>query len=225
VLASVLIFECVTLPHSLRAQTASTQGQLISPASSVSSALGTESPYLGSIPTGAPTGTVVQLSLSDALDRGLKYNLGLIESDARTRTTRAARLKDLNELLPNVSASISQAVEQINLRALGLKLPIPGFPVIVGPFGVQDARGNISQTLFDWNSIEKLRASNERIKASQASYKSSRDLVVLAVANAYLQVIADSSTIESQQAQLSTSKALYQRAHDQVLAGVAARID
>src|SRR6266699_2906181 len=224
-LASMLIFECLAPPQSLRAQTTSPQGQLISPASSVSSALGTESPYLGSVPTGAPTGTVLQLSLSDALDRGLKYNLGLIESDVRMRTTRAARLKDLNELLPNVKASISQTVEQVNLRALGFHFNVPGIPTVVGPFGIQDARGNISQELFDWNSIEKLRASNERVKASQNSYKSSRDLVILAVANAYLQVIADSSTIESQQAQLSTSQALYQRARDQRAAGVAARID
>src|SRR5882762_6759500 len=141
-LASVLIFEGVTLPRMVHAQTASIQGQLISPASSVSSALGTESPYLGSVPTGMPTGTVLQLSLSDALDRGLKYNLGVIESDVRTRTTRAERLRSLNELLPNVNASISQTVEQVNLRALGLKLPSAGFVGLCGPFGIQDARGN-----------------------------------------------------------------------------------
>ena len=182
-LASMLIFTSVAA-QSLRAQTSSTEGQLISPASSVSSALGPESPYLGSVPTGAPTGTVLQLSLSDALDRGLKHNLGLIESDVATRTTRAERLRSLNELLPNVNASISQTVEQVNLRALGLKIPIAGFPTIVGPFGIQDARGNVTQTLFDWSSVEKLRASNERLKASQNSYKSSRGLVVLAVANA-----------------------------------------
>jgi outer membrane protein TolC len=211
--------------QSLYAQTSPTDSQLVSPASSVLSALGPESPYLGSVPSGVPTATVLQLSLSDALDRGLKYNLGVIESDVTARTTRAERLRSLNELLPNVNASISQTVEQVNLRALGLKIPIAGFPVIVGPFGIQDARGSISQTLFDWNSVEKLRASNERLKASQNSYKSSRDLVVLAVANAYLQVIADSSTIESQQAQLATSQALYQRARDQRTAGVAARID
>src|SRR5882762_9466950 len=105
-LASMLIFECLVPPQSLRAQTTSIQGQNISTASSVSSALGTESPYLGSVPAGAPTGTVLQLSLSDALDRGLKYNLGLIESDVRTRTARAERLRTLNELLPNVNASI-----------------------------------------------------------------------------------------------------------------------
>src|SRR6266566_5215125 len=224
-LASMLIFECLAPRQSLRAQTTSIQGQLISPASSVSSALGTESPYLGSVPTGAPTGTVLPLSLGDALNRGLKYNLGLIESDVRTRTARAERLRSLNELLPNVNATISQTVEQVNLRALGLKIPLAGFPVVVGPFGVQDARGNVTQKLFDWSSVENLRASNERLKASQNSYKSSRDLVVLAVANAYLQVIADSSTVESQQAQVSTSQALYQRTRDQTSAGVAARID
>jgi outer membrane protein TolC len=224
-LASVLIFDCVALPHSLQAQTASLQGKLISPASSVSTTLGTESPYLGSVPTGMPTGTLLKLSLSDALDRGLKYNLGLIESDVRTRTTRAERLRSPNELLPNLTTSISQTEEQVNLRALGLKIPIAGFPPVVGPFGVQDASGNISQKFFDWSSVENLRASDERVKASQASYKSSRDLVVLAVANAYLHVIADSSTIESQQAQLSTSQALYKRARDQRAAGVAARID
>jgi len=222
--ASMLVFACMAA-QSLPAQTAAAQSQLVSPASSVSSALGSESPFLGSVPTGTPTGTVLQLSLSDALDRGLKYNLGVIESDVTTRTTRAERLRSLNELLPNVNASISQTAEQVNLRALGLKIPVAGFPVIVGPFGIQDARGSVSQTLFNWSSVEKLRASNERLKASLNSYKSSRDFVVLAVANAYLQVIADTSTIESQQAQLTTSQALYQRARDQRTAGVAARID
>jgi len=223
-LASILIFAPVAA-QSLSAQTASTVSPLTSPATSVSNVLGPQNPYLGSVPTGAPTGTVLQLSLSEALDRGLKHNLGLIESDVATRTTRAERLRSLNELLPNVNASISQSVEQVNLRALGFKFNLPGFPVIVGPFGIQDARGNVTETLFDWSSVEKLRASTERLSAAQSSYKSSRDLVVLAVANAYLQVIADSSTVESQQAQVSTSQALYQRARDQRTAGVSARID
>src|SRR5580693_3020922 len=169
-LASMLVLACMTA-QSLRAQAAPSDGQLVSPASSVSSALASESPFLGSVPTGAPTGTVLQLSLSDALDRGLKYNLGMIESDVATRTTHAERLRSLNALLPNVNASISQTVEQINLRSLGFNFSVPGIPVIVGPFGIQDARGNVSQTIFDWSSIQKLRASSELLKASQNSYK------------------------------------------------------
>jgi len=149
----------------------------------------------------------------------------LIESDLGTRTARAERLKTLSELLPNVIASVSQTAEQVNLRALGLKLPLPGFPVVVGPFGVEDARAYWSQKLFDWNAVEKLRASQKSLRASDYSYKNSRDLVILVVANAYLQVLSDRATVESQQAQLETSRALYQRALDQTKAGVAARID
>jgi outer membrane protein TolC len=159
------------------------------------------------------------------MDRALKYNLGLIESDVRTRTARAERLKSLSDLLPNINAAISQTAEQVNLRALGLKVNLPGFPVVVGPFGVEDARAYWSQKIFDWNSVQKFRASQNSLKASDYSYRNSRDLVVLAVANAYLQVISDRATIESQQAQVDTSRALYQRAVDQTRAGVAARID
>ena len=218
---------CIAAVTPLLAQTSAAQGQVGSPLSppSVSAALGTQSPYLGSVPTGKPTGTVIPLSLSDSLDRGLKYNLGLIESDVRTRAARAERLKDLSGLLPNINAAISQTAEQVNLRALGLKPDIPGFPAVVGPFGVEDARAYWSQKIFDWNAVQKLRASRKSLEAADYSYKDSRDLVVLAVANAYLQVISDRATIESQQAQLDTSRALYQRAVDQTKAGVAARID
>jgi outer membrane protein TolC len=97
--------------------------------------------------------------------------------------------------------------------------------VVVGPFGVEDARAYWSQKLFDWNAVEKLRASQKSLRASDYSYKNSRDLVILVVANAYLQVLSDRATVESQQAQLETSRALYQRALDQTKAGVAARID
>jgi outer membrane protein TolC len=225
--AAAALSTVAAMPQRLGAQGYPGQGGFSGPASRVSVSLsaGDGSPFLGSVPTGQPTGTVLPLSLSDALDRGLKYNLGLIESDLRTRSARAQRLKDLSELLPNVNAAVSQTAEQVNLRALGLKIPLAGFPVIVGPFGVEDARAYWSQRVFDWNAVQKLRASQRSQRASDNSYKDSRELVTLSVANAYLQVISDRATIESQQAQLETSRALYQRAQDQTKAGVAARID
>ena len=225
--ASAVICLTAATPRLLLAQNATALAPVVIPTSpvSVSGELGTQSQYLGSVPTGKPTDTVIPLSLSEALDRGLKSNLGAIESDIRTRTARAERLKSVSDLLPNVNAAISQTAEQVNLRALGLKIPVPGFPVVVGPFGVEDARAYWSQRIFDWNAVQKLRASQKNLQASIYSYKDSRDLVVLAVANAYLQLVADQATIESQKAQLETSRALYQRAQDQTRAGVAARID
>lgn len=182
-----------------------------------------QSPFLGSVPAGKATGTVIQLSIKDAIRLGLKYNLGLVESDLNTGTARAERLKELSRLMPNVNAALSQSVEQINLKAMGINFP--GVPATVGPFGVQDARGYLSQTVLDWNAIQKLRASTKRVQASLFSYQNSRDIVVLAVGNAYLKVLSDAATVDSQQAQLNTSRALYDRAVDKRKAGLSAQID
>jgi outer membrane protein TolC len=193
------------------------------PSSDAMYRLSEQSPFLGSVPSGEANGKVISLSIRDALDRGLKYNLGLIESDLGMRVTRAERLNALSRLLPDINASLSQAVEQIDLKANGISFP--GVPAAVGPFGVQDARVSLSQKVLDWNAIEKLRASSERQKASQYTYKNSRDMVVLAVGNSYLRAIADSASVESQQAQLKTAQTLYQRAVDRREAGLAARIN
>jgi len=168
---------------------------------------------------------VLSLSISEAIERGLKYNLGLVESDLTTRTAHAERLKSLSQLLPNLNASVSQNIEQVNLRAEGLNFNFPGFPVIVGPFSFQDARASLSQRVLDWNALQNLRATTERLKSSQFAYQNARDIVVLVVGNAYLQAIADAATVESQQAQVKTAQALYKRAQDERTAGVAARID
>src|SRR4051812_27925504 len=73
-----------------------------------------QNPFLGSVPSGQATPTTLDLSLNDAFARALKYNLGVIEGGQNTRAARAVRLRSLNALLPNLSARVSSAVEQIN---------------------------------------------------------------------------------------------------------------
>src|SRR5260370_42449799 len=58
--------------------------------------------YNGSVPTGAATPDILPLSLADAIARGLKYNLGVITSGQNIRASRAARLRALSQLLPNL---------------------------------------------------------------------------------------------------------------------------
>src|SRR6266705_2924987 len=88
-----------------------------------------QSPFLGSVPTGQATGTTLELSLKDALERALKYNLGIIKSGQNNRAAQAARLRSLNSLLPNLSARLTGVLEQIDLRAGGLNISIPGVHV------------------------------------------------------------------------------------------------
>lgn len=204
---------------------------LASPKSSVAQASGTsvqgQSPLLGSVPTGQATGTTLELSFKDALEQALKYNLGVIESGEETRAAHAARLHSLNALLPNLSARVSTSVEQINLKALGFHLSFPGvyIPSVAGPFGVMDARAYLSQKIFNWSDIKNLKSSSELERASQYSYKSNRELVVLTTGNAYLLVISDLATVDSIRAQVKTAQTLYENDVDLNREGVIASID
>src|SRR5260370_40945217 len=125
-LAPALLCTAAIASRPLLAQNVPGLAPVVIPTSpvSVSGALGTQSPLLGSGPTGTPTGTVIPLSLSDALDRWLKYNLGAIESDLRTRTARAERLRALSDLRPTGHATISHTAEQLDRRAQGVKITI-----------------------------------------------------------------------------------------------------
>ena len=185
-----------------------------------------QSPFLGSVPTGQATSTPLALSLKEAFDRALKYNLGVIESDQNTRLARAAKLRTLSALVPNITARVSATIEQINLAALGLPVSqFPGIPAIVGPFSIADARGYLSQQVFNWSDLKSFKSSAEAAKASVLSYKSDRDFVILVTGNAYLQVIADGANVDSDRAQVKTAQTLYDQAVDQNKAGVIASID
>lgn len=190
-------------------------------------AAATQSPLLGSVPTGQATSTPLPLSLKDAFDRALKYNLGVIKSDQGTRAARAERLRSLNALLPNLNARVSDTVEQLNLKAVGFNIHIPGINInpITPPFSVQDARAAVSQEVFDWAAVKNLKASSAAEKASQDSYKNERELVVLTTADAYLLVVSDAATVDSTRAQVDTARALYQKTSDQHKAGLVANID
>ena len=186
-----------------------------------------QNPLLGSVPTGRASPTPVALSLKDALGRALQYNLGAIEADQDTRAAHAARLRNLNALLPNLSARLTSTVEEINLRTVGFFVSIPGVNIrsIVGPFGVADARFIFSQELFNWAAYKSLRASSESEKATQYAYKSDRDLVVLTTVDSYLIVIADAASVDSIRAQVLTAQTLFQKTSDQHASGVVASID
>ena len=183
--------------------------------------------FLGSVPTGETTATTLLLSLKDTFDRALKYNLGVLESDQDVRAARALRLRGLNALLPDVWAQLSGSRQQINLAASGFNFSVPGFniPTIVGPFGVADARVYLSQRIFNWSDIKHWKSTAESERASRYSNKSDRETVVLAAGNAYLTVISDRATVDSTRAQLTTARALHERAVDQNKAGVIAGID
>src|SRR6266481_930513 len=52
-----------------------------------------QNPFLGSVPTGRATATPIELSLQQAVERGLRFNLGVIENQTSLRQAQAQRLR------------------------------------------------------------------------------------------------------------------------------------
>jgi len=167
----------------------------------------------------------VKLSLLDAIDRGIKHNLGLLLSQQQTEQARAQYRRQLSALLPNVSGNVSESVNKINLAAFGIPLPAGLTSPVVGPFGLFDAHANVSQTVLDFNALNKVHAAAENEKAAKFTLNDARELVVLVVGNQYLLTIASEARLETTKAQLTTAQTIFQQTQDLKSAGVAAGID
>lgn len=193
---------------------------------SAPSSSASQNSFSGSVPAKLVP-EVLPISLQDAIDRGLKQNLGLLLSDADIGAARGQRWQQLSALLPHVSAAPYADVSQVNLAEFGFSFHFPGFniPTVVGPFSYFDARAYLTQSLLDLKSFNNTLASSERVKSAQYTYKDARDLVVLSVGFSYLQAIADEAYIEAVNAQVNTAQALYNQASDQVTAGTSPAID
>jgi len=179
--------------------------------------------YQGSVTTGEATGQVMDLSLDDAIQRGLKVNLGIILSGTQTASERGQRLSQLQTLLPSVDANAKETVTQVDLPAEGLRLP--GFPTIIGPFSFTDIRASLSWSLVNVNSLRTYLAARHNFAAAQLSAEDAREMVVLTVGNAYLLVLADESQVSSVQAQVATSKVSLDQAVENHQAGTAPLLD
>jgi outer membrane protein TolC len=188
---------------------------------------GSQSPFTGSEPEGKASPELLQVNFQEAIDRGLRNNLGLLISGDQAIAARGERWKELSNLLPSLQAQIQEDVQTLSLTALGLKSNVFPFPVpgVIGPFNYFDARASVSQSVFNFKNLEQERAATERLKSAQYNYKDARELVVLAVGNAYLLAIADAARIETALAQVTNAQALYDKAVDQQKAGLSPAID
>jgi outer membrane protein TolC len=195
----------------------------------VSQLLGQQAnPFQGSVPSGSVSPTPLALTLDDAIQRGLKFNLGLLQSDVASHTARAERILALSSLLPQVTGVVTENEQQLNLKTLGLNIspnPVFNIPSIAGPFSYTEAQANVSAKILDWTARRNFKSAKSSEEAARLSVLDARDLVTQAVASAYLLVISDASRVESIQAQVATDDALFRQATDQHNAGVTAGID
>ncbi len=225
-----IYFVLLLLAWRLNAQVIATQTPVPGTTSSVNTLNTTvqvQGPYSGSARSDKPFSGA--LSLREAVGRGLEYNLGAVGLNTAVRQSQAQARISRSALLPNLNGSLRENVQQTNLRALGLRIsvPIPGFsiPSIAGPYNYFDLRATLTQKLADLTALNNYRSAKEVARANMYSAQDARDLVVLAVGGAYLQVIAAQARVESAKVQLDTSKALYRQTFERRQNGLLAQID
>jgi outer membrane protein TolC len=190
-------------------------------------ALAQESPSATALQGGVPTGELTQdeiaLSLTEAIDRGLRFNLGSILGGAAVTAAEGARKESLADLLPQLRAGLAETRQALNLAAFGFSLP--GVPQIIGPFNVFDARAYIHQSILDLKALNKSRAASDTLEAARQDERGVRDLVVLVCGQLYMQSVAGESRITAARAQLDTAEALLGVARDRKASGLGAGIE
>ncbi len=181
--------------------------------------------------TPAPT-TPLRLSFADAVRLAsgevpvvALATLRTDEADARVRQARAA-------LLPSLSASGAWLNRTFNSKSLGIEFPdlpttppTPAVPELVGPFNNYDARFNVTQTLFDWSSVRRVRAAGAQADGSRAERGVTVEASVLAAAIAYVRAVRAQAVVAARQADSGLAAELVGLAEAQRAAGVSPAID
>lgn len=183
--------------------------------------------FLGSVSSGEPTAGELKLTLRDAIQRGLKYNLGVLVNQDAADLAATDHRRVLAALLPQVFVGVTQNSAQNDLVAFGLSFQNPSFsiPSVVGPFGYQNARVYAQETVYDRPALRTLKSAAESLKAARLSAEDARNVVVQAVSNAYLTVITDAARADAIVAEVDTARTLLERAQDQKAAGTVPGID
>jgi len=147
------------------------------------------------------------------------------EADARVRQARAA-------LLPSLAVSGAWLNRTFNSKSLGIdfSFPLPSggtasLPDLIGPFNNYDARFNVTQTLFDWSSVRRVRAAGAQADGSRAERGVTVETSVLTAAIAYVRAVRAQAVVGARQADSAIAAELVGLAEAQRAAGVSPAID
>ncbi len=181
------------------------------------------SPLAGGVPGPAPAGPI-NLTLAEAVQRGLEHNLAIVLGREQARAAAGARKAARSRLFPDLEASVADSRNTINLEAYGFPVA-PGESPLIGPFDVFDARASLTGPLVDLSLWAQDRSAAHSADAADATLEDVRDQVVLAVSSFYLQAVAARSRIAAARAEVATARALHRQAVDMKEAGVVPAIE
>ncbi|HZB89088.1 MAG TPA: TolC family protein [Terracidiphilus sp.] len=195
-----------------------------------------QNPFYGSVTLKPATDATLELSLDEAVRRGLKTNLGLQEAQVAEEAVRGEKNQALQEFLPTITVSGGTGIFQQNLVAVGFGAStVAGFGSVLGlrtasvsPVTKDDltqGQVNFSESLFSGPVIAGWRAAGAAERAAYFQKMSARGEVVQQVATAYLRAVAAASELEDAIALEQGDQALFDLAHAAHEAGTVANLD
>jgi outer membrane protein TolC len=207
----------------------SAQAQTANPSSATN-------PFYGSLTVHPVTDEAIQLSLDDAVRRGLETNLGLKQVENSEKSIQGQKLQALQEFLPTITVSGDTGFYQHNLVTSGFGPDLISSFASLFPGGISgfsfithdtltEGQLHFSQTLFSGPVIAGYKAAGAATKAAYFAKMSARGEVVQQVASAYLHAIAAASEVDNAKALEQADQVQFNQAHEQHLAGTAANLD
>jgi outer membrane protein TolC len=189
----------------------------------ISSSVSVSGQYSGSVPDTSMGLSNFSLTLDDAIRLGLRNNLGSVTEANTVLQAKGQRLVSRSSLLPNASSSLGETLEKLNLASEGLRSSL--IPAVV-TLNVLDGRIiRLNQSVVDLVAIRNLHSATQSFHAAQDSARNARDLIVLAVAGSYLQLVATQARVVAVRALVESERAVCKQSSDQLNAGVAVLVD
>lgn len=197
-----------------------------------------ENPFYGSVTTQPLSEQTLQLSLDDAIRRGLENNLGLREAESQEKTIKGEHDQALQQFLPTITLSADTGYYQHNLEAQGFNPSLisrfaPLFPGGKVPAGfsfithdtLTEAFLHFNETLFSGPVIAGWRAAGSAQRSAHFAKMTARGQVIQDVATVYLRAIADAGQVDNARANVDQAQLLFNNAHQEHLAGTVANLD
>lgn len=181
---------------------------------------------------GLPADTL-RLGLADAIARATEQAPGVREAELGARAADSRVTEARSALLPQVTAVAREGRRTLNTASFGLSFPTapgeePPFDPngeVVGPVRTVDVRGTVSQALFDWSAVERVKGARSALAAARAATVTVRERAAVAAGRAYVQAIRAEGRLEAARSDVDLARELERVARETLEAGVGVRLD
>jgi len=192
----------------------------------------------GRVTAGAANGQVVELSLDDAVRRGLETSQLLHQVASAEKALRGERNLALQAFLPTITLTADTGFYQHNLAAMGFnprlmqkfasllpggKLPA-GFSSLTHDT-LTEGLIHYDQTLFSGPAIAGWKAAGAAERSAHFATMDTRDQTVEDMATLYLRAVADGSAVDNAKADVARAQLLLNDAHEAHMAGTVANLE